>query len=165
MARIKENLDLSHPLVTISSGPNVEIVDFKGEGIGMRVMKHSDMTLFAGYAENEKFSRLMTLSQMRVKLLIDAVNNRTRERNYYILYSRLCEGEITEEEFDRLLEADSDKYVISTDIHPSIEEFEEAYKLSSHIMDADTIGTIETLFSFDEEATLDVCKKISDEVL
>ena len=149
-------------IVSSSSNVNVEVLEINGQGVGLRVEKHPEVTLFAGYAENEKFKQLMTRSRMREKLLLAAVNNRTRERNYYLLYSRLAGGEITEEEFDSLLENNPDDYVVTADVKPTVEEFEEAYALSAKIKDADTVGDIETLFSFEEEAALSVCKIIVD---
>lgn len=93
---------------------------------------------------------------------ISAVNNRTRERNYYILYSRLADGEISDEDFDRLLDENPDNYVVNTFNSPSIEEFEEAWALSKQILNVDSVGDVEILFSFDENDTLKICKKITD---
>lgn len=155
----------ARPTVTFITGPNMDVVEvgeMRGEGMELHIAKGSKQTFFVGLAENEKFSHFMAKSKIREKLLLDAVNNRTRERNYYILYSRLADGEITDEDFDRLLDEASDNYVVTTGIKPTLEEFEEAFKLSEKILDATTIGDIEILFSFDEDATLKVCKKITD---
>lgn len=156
------------PTVTVSTGPNTNVVsvaEIKGDGIEMRIARNEENTYFAGVAENEKFAHLMARSKMREKLLLDAVNNRTRERNYYILYSRLADGEITDEDFDRLLDENPDNYVVNTFISPSVEEFEEAWALSKQILNVESVGDVEILFSFDENDTLEICKKITDGTL
>ena len=98
---------------------------------------------------------------IRIRMLIDAVNNRTRERNYWRLYCRLLENEITEDEFNREIDGNSDEYVISTDKIPTEQEFRDAVFLSDHIKDIETTGDVESLFSFRS----DVCNKYSRRLL
>lgn len=48
-----------------------------------------------------------------IESLTRAVNNRTRERNYFRLYSEMLDGTISDEEFDRQIEDHEDLYVVT----------------------------------------------------
>lgn len=95
-----------------------------------------------------------------IKLLLDAVNNRTRERNYYKLLYELAEGEISDSQFEKELEQNPERYVVKTNVRPSTIEFQQAVILAKDIMDVQTSGSLETLFSFDEEYLDSECKKL-----
>lgn len=146
------------------SSPNIlEVSSINTHGLELVIIKSSEETAFAGYGKNGTISKFIDWAfNIRENLLIEATNNRTRERNYYVLYSRLLEGNITDEEFDKELDEHPDNYQINIDKTPSFEMFQEAMRLSNNIMDADSIGKIETLFSFDSKIIDKYCKQIEN---
>lgn len=150
-------------MVSSPSSDKLEVMSINTPDIKLKIIRDSEETSIACRAKNEVLPNIFNIVfNVRERLLLDAANNRTRERNYYMLYSRLLEGCITEEEFDKELDDNSDDYQISIDKVPSMEEFNEAMNLSSHIKDADSVGKIETLFSFDGETVDKYCKQIEN---
>lgn len=69
------------------------------------------------------------------ELLMRAVNNRTRERNYFRLYSSLLQGYISEEQFDKEIETKEDDYVISENMDADLTDINMALCLSEKIKD------------------------------
>lgn len=84
-----------------------------------------------------------------------AVNNRTRERNYFKLYCEMLDGNITEEEFDKEIEEHEDKYIIKQDKDASIEDIEVALEVSPSLMSITSPDDMAEVFSFSENQ----CKK------
>ena len=80
--------------------------------------------------------------------LIQAINNRTRERNYFRLYSDLLEESITEEEFNAELQNNGDEYIIKLHHKPSREELLIALNAAKDIMEVSSIEDLRTVFSF-----------------
>lgn len=152
---------VSSSQVTVTAEPNRK-QDLPG-GFFVRFMSNSTHTVFTGVFENPLANRVISMLEgTREKMLVDAVNNRTRERNYYRLYSRLLEKEISDEDFERIIDENPKDYMISTDKIPSETEFHEAIALSDHIMGVETSGDIESLFSFNGEEFNKYCKKLLD---
>ena len=54
---------------------------------------------------------IINLQDHILDIMAVAINNRTRERNYFKLYSSLLENKISDEEFDRLIDENPDMYV------------------------------------------------------
>lgn len=156
----------TNPVVTITSPPNVRISKIKGDGVEVQFLEGPSHTTFAGTAENRILPTVVSvLSGTREKLLLDAVNNRTRERNYYQLYSQLLENTITDEEFDKELDNNPDDYVVPTNKIPSETELYEAFRLADIIKGIRSMGDLESLFSFNPIAVTKYCKLISNESL
>lgn len=86
------------------------------------------------------------------KLAIDAINNRTRERNFARLNGNLALGIISEEEFDEELISNEDKYVVKCDKKPTELEIKASLQLASEVMDVNDTDDLSVLFSFDETA-------------
>ncbi len=105
-------------------------------------------TAFVGMATNEAFFKEDS-SAAKEELLVIAVNNRTRERNYFRLYSQLLDGEITEGDFNREIEENEDRYAVSTNMHLTREKLQLAAELSKGIMDVSDIDDFLTLYSID----------------
>lgn len=105
-------------------------------------------TAVMGVIRNDAFKTPFIDS--RVELLIKAVNNRTRERNYYKKYIELLDEEITSEEFDKEIEENEDLYVISQNDDASREEIWQAIELSPRLMDVNDVDDMANLFSFSE---------------
>ena len=81
-----------------------------------------------------------------------AVNNRTRERNYFKLYCEMLDGNITEEEFDKEIEEHEDKYIIKQDKDASIEDIEVALEVSPSLMSITSPDDMAEVFSFSEKS-------------
>ncbi len=88
------------------------------------------------------------VSPRAIELLTLAVNNRTRERNYFRLYTQLLEKEITEEEFDKELDENQDEYLSPSGTPASLEEVRLAVRLCKNIKDVEYVDDMEHLFSF-----------------
>ena len=134
---------------------------FKSDCFELHVVQNEQSTAFIGNVKNIILpSVIRALDGSKERMLVDAINNRTRERNYYILYSRLLENDITEEDFDREIDNNPDDYVISTDKIPTEEEFHDAIMFADHIKGIETTGDIETLFSFRNKEFSDLCNRL-----
>lgn len=83
-----------------------------------------------------------------VDMLFKAVNNRTRERNYFQLYCNLLDGSITEREFDETIANREDDYIIDESESPSVNKVSLALSLSRKIKDVNSITDLSSLFSF-----------------
>lgn len=163
---MKENQDRPVPVTAVSSAPVTVTIESQADpelqaDLIVRVVPQATHTFFAGAFKNHIAPRVISMLEgTRERMLVDAVNNRTRERNYYQLYSRLLENEISEEEFDNEIDENPDDYVISTDKVPSEIEFHEAIALSDHIKGIETTGDIESLFSLNGEVFNEYCKRL-----
>lgn len=84
------------------------------------------------------------------ELLVGAFNNRTRERNYYKLYTKLLEGEITEEQFDSEIEENEDKYVVTAPEDKDKETIFTAASICKDLLDVNDTDEFSSLFSINE---------------
>ena len=84
------------------------------------------------------------------ELLTRAVNNRTRERNYFRLYCQLLEGEITEVEFEKEIDEHEDDYVVCNDNEATIDDLRTAHRLIDGIKDVGDLDSLVDLFSFNQ---------------
>lgn len=87
-----------------------------------------------------------------IGLAVQAINNRTRERNFARLNSNLAMGIISEKEFDEELSNNEDKYVVKCDKMPTEPEIKASLQLASEIMDVNDTDDLSVLFSFNESA-------------
>lgn len=118
--------------------------------------------VFQGVSKGTEFIDRMTidLNESTYRMLINAINNRTRERNYFRLYSELKDEIITEDEFEQRIEAAEDDFVVSSDITPSKNDIKKALYLSKVIKDVETLEDLSLLFSFDSEKTTEILKEL-----
>lgn len=86
-------------------------------------------------------------------LMIRAVNNRTRQRNFFQLQASMFEGQISEDEFYKKIEENEDDYVVEELDSPNMEKVYNALLLSQRIKDVNTSEDFATLFSFDSIVT------------
>lgn len=100
----------------------------------------------------EQHTVIIDLKYQVVDIMATAVNNRTRERNYFKLYSELLEQKITEEEFDRLIEENPDEYVQERYRDYGPLELDIARIASEKIMDVDDVSDMATLFSISNDS-------------
>ena len=119
-----------------------------------QITKSETLTGFAGISSNIDFL------SMPFELLFTAVNNRTRERNYFQLLTKLLSEEISDDEFDKEIEENEDRYVLQSNQTPSRPQFEMACILAKRLMDINSPDDFLSLFSFSEEKTY---KLLNDE--
>ncbi len=96
------------------------------------------------------------------ELIKRAFNNRTRERNYYRLYSSLLEGDITEEEFDAEIENNETLYVIDTPKSASKEDIYFSVCVSRGWMDVDSTDEFSSLFELDTDSIESYAKLLKE---
>ena len=112
---------------------------------------NKDRVTFAGVANKARFFSISTADRLK-DLMTRAINNRTRERNYFKLYCDMLGGNITEDEFDREIEQNEDKYIIKQDCDASIEDIEVALEVIPSIMDVKSPYDMAEIFSFREKS-------------
>lgn len=97
------------------------------------------------------FFNISTADRLK-ELMTRAINNRTRERNYFKLYCDMLDGSITEEEFDKEIEENEDRYVIKQNQDASVEDMEVALEVSPLLMDVKSPDDMAEVFSFSEKS-------------
>lgn len=118
----------------------------KGNGIVVSV-SNERVTTFAGVVRNEVFF-VDGINGNIKELLVTAVNNRTRERNYFKKYVELLEGTISDDEFDKAIEDNEDDYVISEDKEPTLEDVQCVLEMAPELKDVNSVEDLASLFSF-----------------
>lgn len=115
-------------------------------------VQNNEDTFFAGHTTNGVLSNWIMgeIPQRIVDLAINAINNRTKERNFSRLGEKLALGEISEAEYDSLLQENEDEYVIKCNIKPSELDLKYAVLLAPKVMDVNDTDDLAVLFSFDE---------------
>ena len=118
-------------------------------------------TMFTGITSNESFKEVLhgNLPKEIMDMFINAINNRTRERNFIRLNAQLEAGNITEEEFDNELDEHEDRYLITKKIHPTLEQLYLSVKASENILDINDMEDFSELFSFEEKSIQKYLKK------
>lgn len=87
-----------------------------------------------------------------LNLLVTAVNNRTRERNYFKKYCELLDNEISEEDFDNEISENEDEYVVPAGIDAPTEDVQAALCLSPLLKGIDSTDDFISLFSFTDKS-------------
>lgn len=98
--------------------------------------------------DDDEFIKSICGENEAIKLLLKAVNNRTIERDYFKLYCEMLDNTVSEEEFDRIIAAKEDEYIVSESDTPSQIQLEIALKLSKYIRRVNGINDFTSLFSF-----------------
>jgi hypothetical protein len=124
---------------------------YKNDGSSVIAIQDKDRVTFAGVANKARFFSISTADRLK-ELMTRAINNRTRERNYFKLYCDMLDGNITEDEFDREIEQNEDKYIIKQDCDASVEDIEVALEVSPSIMDVKSPDDMAEIFSFSEKS-------------
>lgn len=126
---------------------------YKNDGSSVIAIQdnNKDRVTFAGVANKARFFSISTADRLK-ELMTRAINNRTRERNYFKLYCDMLGGNITEDEFDQEIEQNEDKYIIKQDCDASIEDIEVALEISPSIMDVKSPDDMAEIFSFSEKS-------------
>lgn len=140
-----------------AGGETCSVYEFIDRETQYVAIRNQEDTFFAGHTTKGVLSSWIMgdIPQRVIELAINAINNRTKERNFYKLGEKLALGEISEEEYDRALDEHEDKYVIKCDIKPSDMDIKVAIHLAPRIMDVEDTDDLAVLFSFDESAIRD----------
>ncbi len=136
---------------------SLTIID--AENVKVAAISDGVRTAFVGVADNKSINIVTSVNRMS-QLLIRAVNNRTRERNYFRLYSQLLEGEITEEDFDKEIDDNENEYVVANNETADKTDIEIALSVSPQLMDVKDVDDMTDIFSFDSRS---IRKSISSE--
>ena len=136
---------------------SLTIID--AENVKVAAIRDGVRTAFVGVADNKSINIVTSVNRMS-QLLIRAVNNRTRERNYFRLYSQLLEGEITEEDFDKEIDDNENEYVVANNETADKTDIEIALSVSPQLMDVKDVDDMTDIFSFDSRS---IRKSISSE--
>ena len=117
---------------------------------------------FAGISKGSSvINRMIGMDYSDItELLIRAVNNRTKQRNFFRLQNSMLEGLITEEDFYKTIEENESDYVIEEIEEPTKRRLYCAMYLCQSIMDIKNSEDLSTLFSFSSETTDKVLKLI-----
>jgi len=128
------------------------VVEYIGCDTQYIAVRNQEDTYFAGHTTKGVLSSWIMgdIPQRAVELAINAINNRTRERNFSRLGEKLASGEISEEEYDHALQEHEDEYVIKCNIKPTEMDMRLAAHLAPKLMDVDDTDDLAVLFSFDE---------------
>lgn len=86
------------------------------------------------------------------EMLITAVNNRTKERDYFRLYCEMLDGTITEEEFMEILDNNEEDYIVDEDKEPSVSEISLALRLAKRLRGVESINDLSALFSYNPDS-------------
>lgn len=119
--------------------------------MNITIATDGNITAFAGVAKNNTFNIERSFDRAR-ELLVRAVNNRTRERNFFRLYSDMLEQNITEEEYSRQLEEFQDEYVLPLPVEADMTDVETAVQLSEQIKGVESMDDFQSLFSFSDSS-------------
>jgi len=105
-------------------------------------------------------SQYLIADKTLANLLLRALANRTRERNYFRLYAEMLDGVVSEEYFDKELSDHPERYVVEQDHDAGVEELSMALGLSRQIPDVEDADDLARLFSFKESSML---KQLGDD--
>lgn len=137
-------------IISSSNGYDAKILTFKSDADDQRVY-HAALVSSVGSSFIDTL--LGTKSDEALRLLLTAVNNRTKERNYFKLYCDMLDGSITENDFDKEMEINEKEYVVYELETPSDNQLEIALTLSERIKSVDSIEDLSSLFSFNQKTT------------
>lgn len=124
---------------------------YKNDGSSVIAIQDKGRVTFASVANKARFFSISTADRLK-ELMTRAINNRTRERNYFKLYCDMLDGNITEDEFGREIEQNEDKYIIKQDCDASVEDIEVALEVSPSVMDVKSPDDMAEIFSFSEKS-------------
>lgn len=124
---------------------------YKNDGSSVIAIQDKGRVTFASVANKARFFSISTADRLK-ELMTRAINNRTRERNYFKLYCDMLDGNITEDEFGREIEQNEDKYIIKQDCDASVEDIEVALEVCPSIMDVKSPDDMAEIFSFSEKS-------------
>lgn len=127
--------------------------EIRGDGIVATAVMNEDFAVFTGAATTSVFTKTLTGEyDQTIALLIQAVNNRTRERNYFKLYTALLQGDISEDDFDKEIEEHEEDYVVPAGNKRDKGYIESALKIAPLIKGIGSTDDFMSLFSVDDSS-------------
>lgn len=135
-----------------AAGDALSVFEYNGAGTQYFAICREGNTVFAGHTTDSALTGWVMgeIPQRLLELAANAINNRTRERNFFRLSEQLSSGEITEDEYDLELDEREDEYVIKCNVKPSMLDLKIAASLAPRLMDVEDTDDLSVLFSFDE---------------
>lgn len=148
-------------LLKTEEGQTVVFTQFCSQDTIVQGVNVNGQTAFCGLSkDNAIFDRLMGNNLDKIyKMLVTAVNNRTIERDYFKLYCDLLEGVISDEEYEKIIENNSEKYVLASDITPTKDDLCLALALSRDLHGVENSEDVASLFSYN---SIDVDKLLTE---
>lgn len=115
-------------------------------------MKKDEDVYFTGHSNLPTLQSWLDGSIPRrfIELVTNAINNRTRERNFSRLNEQLASGDISEEDFDKAISEREDEFVIQCNIKPTEWDIKAASLLAENLLDVSDTDDLSVLFSFDD---------------
>lgn len=146
------NVIVESPLST--AGDDFSVIEYNGADTQYYAICKEGNTVFAGHTTDSALTGWVMgeIPQRLLELSASAINNRTRERNFFRLSEQLSSGEISEDEYERELDEREDEYVIKCNVRPSVLDLKIAASLAPHLMDVEDTDDLAVLFSFEEAA-------------
>lgn len=93
-------------------------------------------------------------TQSDYEMLVTAFNNRTRQLNYFKLYTKYIHGNITFDEFHKELEENENKYVVPSGSEKTSDEVMFATLMSQDLMDVDSTEELMSVFEIDDKSMI-----------
>lgn len=121
--------------------------------VKMVMYQDGNTTSFAGVVSNDVITKVISIDRAS-ELLIRAVNNRTRERNYFRKYCELLQSEISEKDFDDEIENNEDEYVVSENEDADLDDINLALALSPRLKDVNDVDDMLSIFSFSHKSIM-----------
>lgn len=150
------------PFASKGSDKDVMVNEYVGhDGTRMLSYHTGANTYFAGYTRNDTIKGWLNgdIPNRIVDLAVRAINNRTRERNVARLGESFALGEISDEEYDRIIDENEDNYIIKCNAIPTETELKIASYMASKLMDVNDTDDLAVLFSFDESSIKNYLKQ------
>ena len=136
----------------MSSEIEIKTTFIDKEDMKVAAINNGKMTFFLGITtDSNALNKIYTIDRT-TELLIRAVNNRTRERNYFRKCVELLQGFISEEDFDKEITNNEDDYVIIEDQEADLNDMGLACFVSQKIKDVNDANDMLSLFSFSHES-------------
>lgn len=123
----------------------------------LNLKQNETRVIFRGVAEEKRFFSaidqisLVDTFKIQKKLLINAYRNKDIIINYLKLYNSLIENDITEEEFEKTINKDPDRYFIDTNANGKISflELEALNDLVNELDENLSVQDVSEIFSID----------------
>lgn len=135
-----------------SNNVSVSVSMIDNDRISMIAVSDGIHTAFAGVADNKETDFIMYSAEKAFNLLVTAVNNRTRERNYFKKYSEFLDNEISEDDFDNEIDNNEDDYVVPAGIDASIDDVKMALHIAPLLKGIHSTDDFTSLFSFTDKS-------------
>lgn len=152
MNEILNTSDIQTTSATSTVGDSVSYSFYADADTQYVAMKKDEDVYFTGHSNHPTLQNWLDGSIPRrfIELVTNAINNRTRERNFSRLNEQLASGDISDEDFDKAISERENEFVIQCNIKPTEWDIKAASLLAENILDVSDTDDLSVLFSFDE---------------